>query len=275
MDPFVHFTYPSVKIEDLNRTLFEQDIKIFKPKGTLNNFLKKRPNLFSVINDHVLSKLRHDQNAALKEKKLEVNNNMKKTVREAEKSPTGIKTEDIKIDFKQLKPIERDILALMGDKKWEIELLETQVTVEKSCSSIGKGQLTNFLKNRPHLFVITDVYVHSHLKEIGALNGQLNKRINRFEKKINRTILKTVRQNPEADCSRLFKLLPFPVKRRFRIYSVQVLVKFLSERNLLPNQDRIIQEQINLVPKPIESSENFRNTSPIDVIGITESILEI
>ena len=84
-----------------------------------------------------------------------------------------------------------------------------------------------------------------------------------------------MRQNPDADCSRLFKLLPFPVKRRFKIYSVKVLVKFLSERNLLPNQDRIIQEQINLVPKPIESSENFRNTSPIDVIGITESILEI
>merc|ERR550534_896879 len=113
MDPFVHFTYPSVKIEDLNRTLFEQDIKIFKPKGTLNNFLKKRPNLFSVVNDHVLSKLRHDQN----EKKLEVNNVMKKTVREAEKSPIGIKTEGIKIDLKQLKPIERDILAFMGDMK--------------------------------------------------------------------------------------------------------------------------------------------------------------
>ena len=209
--------------------------------------------------------------------KLEVNNNMKKTVREAEKSPTGIKTEDIKIDLKQLKPIERDILAFMGDMKWEIKLLETQLTVEKSCSSIGKGQLTNFLRNRPHLFVITDIYVHSHLKEkeIGALNGQLNKKINRFDKKINRTILKTVRQNPEADCSRLFKLLPFPVKRRFKIYSVQVLVKFLNKRNLLPNQDRIIQEQNNLVPKLIESCENFRNTSPIDVIGIAESILEI
>ena len=37
------------------------------------------------------------------EKKLEVNNNMKKKVREAEKSPTGIKTEDIKIDLQQLK----------------------------------------------------------------------------------------------------------------------------------------------------------------------------
>ena len=204
------------------------------------------------------------------EKKLEVNNNMKKTVRETEKSPTGIKTEDIKIDLQQLKPIERLILAFMGDMKWEIKQLETQLTVKKSYSSIGKGQLTNFLKNRPDLFVITDIYVHSHLKEkeIGALNGQLNKRINK-------AILKTVRRNPEADCSRLFKLLPFPVKRRFRIYSVQVLVKFLSERNLLPNKDRIIQEQINLVPKLIESCENFRNKSSIDVIGIAESILEI
>ena len=204
------------------------------------------------------------------EKKLEVNNNMKETVRETEKSPTGIKTEDIKIDLQHLKPIERLILAFMGDMKWEIKQLETQLTVEKSYSSIGKGQLTNFLKNRPHLFVITDIYVYIHLKEkeIGALNGQLNK-------SMNKAILKTVRRNPEADCSRLFKLLPFPVKRRFRIYSVQVLVKFLSERNVLPNQDRIIQEQINLVPKPIESSENFRNTSPIDVIGIAESILEI
>ena len=265
MDPFVHFTYPSVKIEDLNRTLFEQDIKIFKPKGTLNNFLKKRPDLFSVSNDHVLSKLRHDQNAALKEKKLEVNNNMKKTTREAEKI---IKTEDIKIDLKQLKPIERDILAFMGDMKWEIKLLETQLTVEKSCPSIGKGQLTNFLKNRPHLFVITDIYVQSHLKEEEIVGLK-----RKFDQSINRAILKTVRKNPEADCNHLFKLLT--KKCHLKIHSAQELVKFLSERNLLPNQDRMIQEQNNLVPKPIESSENFRNTSPIDVIGIAESILEI
>ena len=175
MDPFVHFTYPSVKIEDLNKTLFEQDIKIFKTKGTLNNFLKKRHNLFSVINDHVLSKLRHDQNAALKEKKLEVNNNVKKTTGEAEKSTTGTKTEDVKIDLKQLKPIERLILAHMGDRKWEIKQLEIQLTVKryrKSGIGIGKGQLTNFLKNRPHLFVITDIYVQSHLKEKEIVGGR-------------------------------------------------------------------------------------------------------
>ena len=108
------------------------------------------------------------------EKKLEVNNNMKKNVREAEKSPTGIKTEDIKIDLQQLKTIEKLILAFMGDMKWEIKQLETQLTVEKSCSSIGKGQLTNCLKNRPHLFAITDIYVHSYLKEKGIQVRPLN-----------------------------------------------------------------------------------------------------
>ena len=86
--------------------------------------------------------------------------------------------------------------------------------------------------------------------------------------------VETVNQNPEADCNHLFNLLPF--KCHFKIHSVQELVKFLSEKNiLLPNQDSIIQEQNNLVPKLIESCENFRNTSPIDVISIAESILEI
>ena len=65
--------------------------------------------------------------------------------------------------------------------------------------------------------------------------------------------VETVNQNPEADCNHLFNLLPF--KCHFKIHSVQ--------------------EQNNLVPKLIESCENFRNTSPIDVIGIAESILEI
>ena len=205
------------------------------------------------------------------EKKLEVNNNMKKTVRETEKSPTGIKTEDIKIDLQQLKPMERLILAFMGDMKWEIKQLEIQLTVKryrKSGIGIGKGQLTNFLKNRPHLFAITDIYVQSHLKEKETVHLK-----RKFDQRINRSILKTVRQNPEADCNSLFNLLP--KKCRLKIHSAQELIKFLSERNLLPNQDIMIQEQNNLVPKLIESCENFRNTSPIDIIGIADSILEI
>ena len=75
--------------------------------------------------------------------------------------------------------------------------------------------------------------------------------------------------------SQSLKFDKLPKKCHLNIHSAQELIKFLNKRNLLPNQDRIIQEQINLVPKPIESSENFRNTSPIDVIGIAESILEI
>ena len=250
-------------------------------KGQLTNFLKNRPHLFAITDIYVHSylnekeivglkrqfhqRINNDQNAALKEKKFEVNNNMKKTTREAEKI---MKTEGIKIDLKQLKPIERDILAFMGDMKWEIKLLETQLTVEKSCPSIGKGQLTNFLKNRPHLFVITEIYVQSHLKEEEIVGLK-----RKFDQSINRAILKTVRKNPEADCNHLFKLLT--KKCHLKIHSAQELVKFLSERNLLPNEGRIIQEQNNLVPKLIESCENFRNTSPIDVIGIAESILEI
>ena len=35
------------------------------------------------------------------------------------------------------------------------------------------------------------------------------------------------------------------------------------------------KEQNNLVPELIESCENFRNTSPIDVIDTDESVLEI
>ena len=205
------------------------------------------------------------------EKKLEVNNNMKKTVRETEKSPTGIKTEDIKIDLQQLKPIERLILAFMGDMKWEIKQLEMQLTSSKSYPLFktfkAKGQLTGFLKNRPQFFAITENHVQSHLNKIQIQKLGARKRIDKL-------ILETVKQNPEADCNRLFNLLPF--KCHFKIHSVQELVKFLSEKKLVvPNQDRIIQEQNNLVPKLIESCENFRNTAPIDVIGIAESILEI
>jgi hypothetical protein len=75
--------------------------------------------------------------------------------------------------------------------------------------------------------------------------------------------------------SQSLKFDKLPKKCHFKIHSAQELVKFLSERNLLPNQDRMIQEQNNLVPKPIESSENFRNTSPIDVINIDETVLEL
>ena len=36
------------KIETLEKTLIEKGIKTFKPKGTLSNFLTKRPGLFCI-----------------------------------------------------------------------------------------------------------------------------------------------------------------------------------------------------------------------------------
>lgn len=199
------------KIKHLNKAILEQGVNVFQPKGTLNKFLRKRPNLFviSIIYVRVQSYLCHHQSAALKEQQIEYNNNENKNIRETKNSRTENTIEDIKIDFKQLKPIERDVLAVMGDKKWEINEFKVQLTGEKSYllkTFQAKGQLTSFLKNRPHLFVKTDKYV---------------------------------------------------------------------QRNLLPNQGITKHELNNLVPEIIESCKNFRDTSPIDVIGIAESILEI
>ena len=200
------------KIKHLNKAILEQGVNVFQPKGTLNKFLRKRPNLFviSIIYVRVQSYLCHHQSAALKEQQIEFNNNENKNIRETKNSRTENTIEDIKIDFKQLKPIERDVLAVMGDKKWEINELKVQLTGEKSYPLLktfqAKGQLTSFLKNRPHLFVKTDKYV---------------------------------------------------------------------QRNLLPNQGITKHELNNLVPEIIKSCKNFRDTSPIDVIGIAESILEI
>ena len=197
----------SWKIEDLIKALLEQDVKSYKPNGHLRNFLKKRPNLFFIVNGHVQS---HDQNSIPEEQKIEVNNNKKKPEKESEKSQTVNTNENIEIGFEQLKPIEKDMLTFMGDMKWEINDLKVQLTGEKSyplCKTFqAKGQLISFLKNRPHLFVKTDNFV---------------------------------------------------------------------QRNLLTNQDKTKQEENNLVPKLIVSCENFRNTSPIDVIYTHESILEI
>ena len=41
------------------------------------------------------------------------------------------------------------------------------------------------------------------------------------------------------------------------------------------DRDETNKEQNNLVPELIESCENFRNTSPIDVINIDETVLEL
>ena len=41
------------KIETLEKTLIEKGIKTFKPKGTLSNFLTKRPGLFSIKDNYV------------------------------------------------------------------------------------------------------------------------------------------------------------------------------------------------------------------------------
>ena len=41
------------KIETLEKTLIEKGIKNFKPKGTLSNFLTKRPRLFCIKDNYV------------------------------------------------------------------------------------------------------------------------------------------------------------------------------------------------------------------------------
>ena len=200
------------KIKHLNKAILEQGVDVFQPKETLNRFLRERPNLFVKTGPYVRvqSYLCHYQSAALKEQQIEFNNNENKNVKKTKNGQTENTVEEFKIDFKQLKPIERDVLAVMGDKKWVLDVLKVQLTGEKSYPLLktfqAKGQLTSFLMNRPHLFFKTDKYV---------------------------------------------------------------------QRNLLPNQGITKQELNNLVPEIIESCKNFRDTSPIEFIGIAESILEI
>ena len=192
----------------------------------------------------------------------------------------------------QLKPIEKQILALMGESVWVIVDLE-EIVLEhgfiNDCRDLNRfrepGHFLNFLKKRPQLFeILQDLAVWSCLdkNQIQALQDENNSVGNimtvsyeaKFAREFKETqhlkkeILLLVEQNPEMDCIDLFQNLPFWC--RLRINSVEKLVEFLNTRNpvLLPDLIQKYHELMN-------GCENFRIFSPIDVIEDEEGILEI
>ena len=104
----------------------------------------------------------------------------------------------------------------------------------------------------------------------------LSKKERKIDKNgVKSAILRIMEQNPEADCSDIFRHLP--ARCLSMIHSVDQLVQFLNKRNLLVRyvQTNPEEECENLVSELIVGCENFSITAPVDTIGDNESILEI
>ena len=87
--------------------------------------------------------------------------------------------------------------------------------------------------------------------------------------------MKIMDKNPEADCFDILELLSS--RYRSLINSDDELIQLLSERNLIPNeiQTNPGEESENIVTEVTEKFENFQITSPIDVLGEVDLVLEV
>ena len=81
-------------IIDLEKTLLEKGIKDFKPKEHVNNFLKKRPELFVMTDTHVWSKLKCNQIPKMKQTELNKEKNEQKCETKAEDAKKTEKPEN-------------------------------------------------------------------------------------------------------------------------------------------------------------------------------------
>ena len=143
-----------------------------------------------------------------------------------------------------------------------------------------KANFVAFLEKCSIFFLTTDTYVYrkDYQRENERIIKKVEKNERRKEKQVmKKIVLKLMKKYPEANCNDLFQLLP----PRFRsvILSVSDLVEFLERRNLFSNTASPIKTQTNQEMATetgiSDSCENFKNTSPIDIICDNESVLDI
>ena len=221
------------KITDLEKALFEKNVKTFKPEGSLTNFLKKRPEIFCVTscNTHVWNK-EFDKICLeeQKKKRVQIQNSINKDLKNSQSIKLKEKKTGSNLYYFILK---EKIISMLNcplqeshvSDVWKIATLEKRL-IEKGIKHFkSKDTLANWLKNRPKLFCTTETCVWS--REVQEAYEKTMKSNEKANKRVHKHILKIIEKNPGLRDNNLFQRLPEWCKQK--IHSVNGLCKFLKK----------------------------------------------